>query len=67
MLIVQPTESGKSSIPLTTSIIDSGIMIIIENTLALGSKQCFKINYLVSLYDIKNIQSYHLDILLGMV
>ena len=35
VLMIQPTGSGKFFVPLTTSVVDGGITIIIENTLAL--------------------------------
>ena len=65
VLMVQPTGSGKSTVPLTAATIDGGITIIIENTLALGSDQCVKVNRLVSSCELKNIQSYHLDAIVG--
>ena len=37
VLLVQATGSGKPSIPLTCAIVDGGISIVIENTLALSS------------------------------
>ena len=35
LLLVQPTGSGKSSVPQTASVVTSGVTIIIEPTLAL--------------------------------
>ena len=42
-LLVQSTGSGKSSVPLTAAVVDGGVTIILENTLALGSNQRFKV------------------------
>ena len=36
-LIVQSTGSGKNTVHLTAAVIDSGVSIIVENTLALES------------------------------
>ena len=43
VLLVQSTGSGKSSVPLTCSVVDGGITIIVENTLALSSDQASKV------------------------
>ena len=42
LLLIQPTGSGKSSVPQTASIISNGVTIIIEPTLALSSDQASK-------------------------
>ena len=39
VLMVQPTGSGKSTVPLTCAIVTGGVTFIIENTLALASDQ----------------------------
>ena len=43
ILVVQPTSSGKSSVPQTVSVVCSGVTIILECTQALGSEQASKI------------------------
>ena len=43
VLLVQGTGSGKSSVPQTVAVVDGGVTIVIENTLALGSDQRSKI------------------------
>ena len=45
LLLVQPTGSGKSSVPQTASVITSGATIIIEPTLSLSSDQSSKFNH----------------------
>ena len=47
ILMVQPTGSGKSTIPLTCAVINGGVTIVIENTLSLGSDQSTKVNAIV--------------------
>ena len=42
LLLVQPTGSGKSAVPQTTSVVTNGVSIIIEPTLALSSDQSSK-------------------------
>ena len=42
-LLVQSTRSGKSLVPLTATIVNGSVTIILENTLALGSNQRFKV------------------------
>ena len=42
LLLVQPTGSGKSSVPQTASVVTNGVTIIIEPTLALSSDQSSK-------------------------
>ena len=42
LLLVQPTGSGKSAVPQTTSVVTNGVSIIIEPTLALSSDQASK-------------------------
>jgi superfamily II DNA helicase RecQ len=42
LLLVQPTGSGKSAIPQTTSVVTNGVSIVIEPTLALSSDQASK-------------------------
>ena len=44
LLLVQPTGSGKSSVPQTASVVTSGVTIIIEPTLSLSSDQASKFN-----------------------
>ena len=48
ILMIQPTGSGKSTVPLTASVVDGGVTFIIENTLALGTDQCSKVNIISS-------------------
>ena len=43
ILMVQPTGSGKSAVPATVAVVDGGVTIVIENTLALAADQCSKI------------------------
>ena len=61
VLMIQPTGSGKSTIPLTCSIVTSGVTIVVENTLALSSDQTSKISSLVTTGS-KDIKAYQLDI-----
>ena len=42
LLLVQPTGSGKSAVPQTSSVVTNGVSIIIEPTLALSSDQSSK-------------------------
>ena len=58
ILMVQATGSGKSSVPQTVAIVDGGITIIIENTLALSSDQISKIK---DHNENKNIVAFQLD------
>ena len=44
VLLVQSTGSGKLLVPLTCAVVDGGVTIVIENTLALGSDQACKVN-----------------------
>ena len=44
LLLVQPTGSGKSSVPQTASVVTSGATIVIEPTLSLSSDQASKFN-----------------------
>ena len=44
LLLVQGTGCGKSSVAQTFGVVDAGIVLIIENTLALGADQSSKIN-----------------------
>ena len=60
VLMVQPTGSGKSTVPLTCAVVTGGVTFIIENTLALGSDQASKVPSLVT-SSIKEIKSYQLD------
>ena len=60
VLMIQPTRSGKSTVPLTCSVIPDGVTIIVKNTLALGSDQSSKLLSLV-MSSIKNVKSYQLD------
>lgn len=43
ILLVQPTGSGKSSVPQNVSVVTSGVTFIIECTQSLGSDQASKI------------------------
>ena len=61
VLIVQPTGTGKSTVPFTVSVLDAGITIIIENTIALGIDQTSKTNFISSSSNKLEIQCYHLD------
>ena len=61
VLMVQSTGSGKRAVPLTASVVDGGVSIIVENTLALGSDQASKVMNQSS-QDTKYIKSYHLDL-----
>ena len=61
VLMIRPTGSGKSTIPLTCSIVAGGVTIIIENTLALSSDQTSKIKSLVTSQS-KAMKEYQLDI-----
>ena len=45
LLLLQPTGSGKASVPQTASVVTSGATIIIEPTLALSSDQSSKFNH----------------------
>ena len=60
VLMIQPTGSGKSTVPLTCSVVQGGVSIVVENTLALGSDQSSKISSIVN-PGVKNIKSYQLD------
>ena len=48
VLLVQATGSGKPSVPLTCSVVNSRVSIIVENTLSLGSNQTSKVNLTAS-------------------
>ena len=61
VLMVQPTGSGKSTVPLTIATVDSGITIIIENTLLLGTDQSSKVNIIANSKPKQFVKSYHLD------
>ena len=61
VLLVQSTGSGKSSVPLTLLVVEGGVIIIIEDTLALGSDQVLKVNNRTFNYG-KQVKTYHLDI-----
>lgn len=58
VLLVQPTGGGKSIVYQTISIINGGVTIVIENTLALGSDQKSKIDNLDPKH---NMFAFHLD------
>ena len=60
ILMVQPTGSGKSTIPLTCAVINGGVTIVIENTLSLGCDQSSKVNNIVNTTT-KHIKSFQLD------
>ncbi len=60
ILLVQATGSGKSSVPQMVAVVDGGITVIIENTLALSSNQISKFDKVTN--DEKyNIVTFHLD------
>ena len=61
VLMVQPTGSGKPSVPLTYSVVDGGLTIIIENTLALGTNQSTKLKSIASSTSRCYVKSIHLD------
>ena len=46
--MVPPTSAGKSAVPLTAAVVDGGITLIIENTLALGTDQASKIELIAN-------------------
>ena len=46
--MVQPTGSGKSTVPLTVAVVNGGITVIIEYTLALCTDQTSKIDLIAS-------------------
>ena len=52
ILMVQPTGSGKTLVPLTYGTIVKSVIIIIENTLSLSSDQCNRVK------DVKQIQGH---------
>ena len=52
ILVVQPTGSGKSMVPLTTGVVSKGVTLVIENTLALSSDR-------ISKFDNNNSDKYH--------
>ena len=60
VLMVQPTGSGKSTIPLTCAVVTGGVTFIIKNTLALASDQASKIPSLVN-SSVKEIKAYQFD------
>lgn len=60
VLMIQPTGSGKSSVPLTCAVIPGGVTIILENTLALASDQTSKIKSIV-VSNTKPVKSFQLD------
>ena len=60
ILMVQPTGSGKSTVPLTCSVIPGGVTIILENTLALASDQTSKVKSIVR-SNVKTVKSFQLD------
>ena len=65
VLMVQPTGSGKSTVPLTVAVIDGGITIVLENTLALGTDQSSKIDIIAKSSRKRTIKSIHLDSIKG--
>lgn len=62
LLLVQPTGSGKSAVPQTTSVVTNGVSIIIEPTLALSSDQASKFKA-ASKDNGVVVYSYQLDLL----
>ena len=60
ILMVQPTGSGKSTVPLTCAIIPGGVTIILENTLALASDQTSKVKSIIT-SNVKPVKSFQLD------
>ena len=61
LLLVQPTGSGKSAVPQTTSVVTNGVSIIIEPTLALSSDQASKFDKASKEYG-GLVYSYQLDL-----
>ena len=62
VLLVQSTGSGKSMVPLTCAVVDGGVTIIIENTLALGADQVNKVKQ-SNLLPNKKVISFQLDMI----
>ena len=60
VFIIQPTGYGKSTVPLTYSVILREVTIILKNTLVLASNQLSKIQSLAT-SNIKHMKSYQLD------
>ena len=44
VLLVQPTGTRKSSVPLTCAVIDYGVTVVVENTLSLGIDQAVNLD-----------------------
>ena len=65
VLMVQPTGAGKSIVPLTTAVVDGGVTLIIENTLALGTDQASKVELIANSNHRRYIKSLHLDSIKG--
>ena len=63
ILMVQPTGSGKSAVPATVAVVDGGVTIVIENTLALAADQCSKIVSNAMDTSSQSIRPYHLDMI----
>ena len=61
LLVVQSTDSRKSTVPLTYSAVNGRITIIVENTLALGSDQVTKV-ILNATHSHKHVKAYQLDV-----
>ena len=61
VLMVQPTGSGKSTVPLTVATADGGITVVIENTLSLGTDQSMKVHAIAKSTPLRYVRSYHLD------
>ena len=60
VLLVQSTGSGKSTVPLTCAVVNGGVSIVLENTLALSSDQSSKvINNATD--NTKHVKAYQLD------
>ena len=60
ILMIQPTGSGKSTVPLTCAVIPGGVTIILEDTLALASDQTSKIKSII-VSNKKPVKSFQLD------
>ena len=61
ILLVQPTGSGKSTVPQTSSITTSGVTFIVECTQSLGSDQASKIKQ-ASTSDHTHVYGHQLDL-----
>lgn len=62
VLLVQSTGSGKSSVPQTVGVVNGGVTVVVEQTLALGADQCSKISQSKSsTTDNISVKAIHLD------